>query len=253
MKIRTGIGGFILNAVAWIVVMVSAAACNREDAPDCFQSAGEYQSEYRDLDMFNSIELNDYIQYELCDTTFYGVLITAPKNLISDIETNVIDDKLFIRNENSCNFVRSYKNRITVRICAPEFRDIQNYATGDITVVNRITGELFSLENRGSAGVQRLKLQCDTVNVASHTGVSDAILIGECDVVKLFNQGLGVTDARALSANYAFVNNSSLNDVYVQSHSYLFGFIQYSGNIFYSGNPQAIDEDIEGDGEIIEF
>jgi len=101
--------------------------------------------------------------------------------------------------------------------------------------------------------VQRLKLYCDTVNLASHTGVSDAILIGECDVVKLFNQGLGVTDARALSANYAFVNNSSLNDMYVQSHSYLYGFIQYSGNIFYSGNPQAIDEDIEGDGEIIEF
>jgi len=132
-----------LNAIASIVVMMSVLACNREDAPDCFQTAGEYQSVYRDLDMFNSIELNDYIQYELCDTTCYGVLITAPKNLMSDIETNVIDDKLFIRNENSCNFVRSYKNRITVRICAPEFRDIQNYATGDITVIDSIAGALF--------------------------------------------------------------------------------------------------------------
>ncbi|MFM7727106.1 MAG: GIN domain-containing protein, partial [Flavobacteriales bacterium] len=209
----------LTSQLALVCAMLCLGSCNREDAPDCFQSAGEYSSEKRTLEAFNTIELNDYIQYELCDTTFYGVEITAPKNLISDIETKVLDGKLAVHNSNSCNFVRSYKNRMTVRIYAPEFRDIQNYSTGDITSTNTINDELFSLENRGAAGVQRLMLHCDTVNLASHTGVSDAILIGQCDVVKLFSQGLGIVDARDLSANYAFVNNSSLNDIFVQSHS----------------------------------
>jgi hypothetical protein len=240
-------------AVVAFAAALFAISCNREKAPDCFQSAGEYNTEKRLLEEFSSIELHDYIQYELCDTNFFGVEVTAPGNLISDIKTEVTDSKLRVRNTNSCNFVRSYKNRITVRLYAPQFSDIQNFSTGDITSVNVIVDALFSIENRGAAGTQHLTLHCDTVNLASHTGVSDAFLNGQCDVVKLFNQGLGITDARALSANYAFVNNSSLNDVYVQSHSYLFGYIQFSGNIFYEGNPQTIDEQIEGDGDIIAF
>ena len=232
------------------MVLVAFTSCNREDAPDCFQRAGEAKTVQRDLDEFYSIELNDYIQYELLDTSYFGVIISAPGNLISDIETQVSDGRLTIRNTNRCNFVRSFKNRITVRICAPDFFDIQNYATGDISSVNELTGNRFSLENRGAAGVQRIALQTDTVNIATHTGVSDAVLDGSCDVVYLFNQGLGKLDARDLQSNYAFVNNSSLNDVYVYSQDYLYGFIQFSGNIYYVGNPEGIDSLVKGDGEM---
>jgi hypothetical protein len=233
-----------------MIVLSVIVSCNREDAPDCLQRAGEVKSVQRDLDDFTSIELNDYIQYELLDTAYFGVIITAPGNLISDIETDVIEKKLSIRNSNKCNFVRSYKNKITIRICAPDFRDIQNYATGDITSVNVLSGNRFSLDNRNAAGVQRISLQTDTVNLASHTGVSDAILLGDCDVVYLFNQGVGKIDARALVSNYAFVNNSSLNDVFVFSQNYLYGYIQFSGNIYYGGNPEGVDRELDGEGEM---
>lgn len=239
-----------VQLLSTVLTLVFLASCNRENAPDCFQRAGEMKTIQRDLDDFSSMELHDYIQYELYDTAYVGVLITAPGNLISDIETEVTGDMLTVRNTNQCNFVRSYKNRITVRICAPEFGDIQNYATGDILSVNTITGTRFSIDNRGAAGVQRLTLNTDTVNIASHTGVSDAVLKGECDAVYLFNQGVGEIDARNLMSNYAFVNNSSLNDVYVYSRNYLYGYIQFSGNIFYGGNPDVVDREQDGEGEI---
>jgi hypothetical protein len=241
--------GFFFFALAATL----ACGCNREQAPDCFQTAGEMKSVQRELSEFTSIELNDYIQYELCDTAYFGVMITAPGNLIPEINTDVVDGKLTVHNSNSCNFVRSYKNRITVRICAPDFADIQNYSTGDITSVNVIEGSRFSIENRGAAGVQTLRFSVDTVTIASHTGVSDAVISGKCDVANLFEQGLGFIDARDLSANYAFVNNSSLNDVYVQAHNYLFAYIQFSGNIHYNGEPQSIDSDIEGDGKLLPY
>jgi hypothetical protein len=234
-----------------VTCAIALSSCNREDAPDCFQKAGDIKTIQRDLDDFFSIELNDYIQYELLDTTYFGVIITAPGNLIDDIETEVKEGELVIRNANRCNFVRSYKNKISIRICAPDFRDIQNYATGDIISVNAITGDLFSIENRGAAGLQQLTLMTDTVNIASHTGVSDAVIAGECDVLYLFSQGLGKVDALELHSNHAFVNNSSLNDVFVFAKNYLFSYIEFSGNIFYSGNPAVIDESIEGEGQLI--
>ena len=82
---------FIVNWtwLLFVALLVSVSSCNREDAPDCFQSAGTYASEERSLDSFSAIELNDYIQYELYDTSYYGVLITAPGNLISRISATL--------------------------------------------------------------------------------------------------------------------------------------------------------------------
>lgn len=234
----------------WMLCIV-LIGCNREKAPDCLQAAGELKTVRRDLDEFTSIELNDYIQYELCDTSYFGVEVTAPANLIPEINTSVEDGKLTVHNGNSCNFMRSYKNKITVRICAPDFADIQNYSTGDMRSMNQITGKKFSIDNRSAAGVQTFDVQVDTANVASHTGVSDTYVTGKSDVVYLFSQGLGIVNASTLDANYAFVNNSSLNNVYVRSSNYLFAYLQFSGNIFYSGNPQFIDRDVEGTGALI--
>jgi hypothetical protein len=234
----------------FVAMLVVFASCNREDAPDCLQSAGTYAIEERSLESFSVIELNDYIQYELCDTNYFGVLITAPGNLIADIETEVEAGRLIIRNRNKCNFVRSYKNRITIRICAPDFKDIQNYATGDIITVNAIEGYRFSMDNRSAAGVHRLFLNVDTVNIATHTGVSDAIVSGQCDVVYLFNQGVGKMDARQLQSQSAYVNNSSLNNVYVNVQDYLYAYILFSGSVFYDGNPASIDQTVDGSGSL---
>jgi hypothetical protein len=111
-------------------------------------------------------------------------------------------------------------------------------------------GSLFSIDNRSAAGVHRLLLKVDTVNIASHTGVSDAIVSGQCDVVYLFNQGLGVIDAGQLQSQSAYVNNSSLNDMYVNVRDYLYAYILFSGSVFYDGNPASIDQIVEGNGSL---
>lgn len=242
-----------VQSIGRVIVALSTflVACNREQAPDCMQSAGEVRGVQRELDSFESIELRDYLQFELKDTTWYGVELFGPVNLLPEINAVVENGRLTITNENTCNFMRSYKHRITVRICAPDFADIQNYATGDIRSINRLDGEKFSIDNRSAAGIQTFELSVDTANIASHTGVSDTYVTGTTDVVYLFSQGLGIVNAEGLSANYAFVNNSSLNDVHVRSSNYLFAYLQFSGNIYYLGNPQFIDRDIEGTGLLI--
>ena len=75
-------------------------------------------------------------------------------------------------------------------------------------------------------------------------------LQGQAAKAKLFNQGLGIIDGRNLVTSEAYVNNSSINDVYVYSDGYLFAYIQFSGNIYYNGSPDQIDDDIEGTGNI---
>lgn len=239
---------FFLIAISLLVL-----GCNKENAPDCFQSAGEVTTVKRTIDSFEILELRDYVQIELYDTTEYFIEITAPRNLISDITTQVHENKLKIENRNTCNFVRSFKNRIRVRIYAPRFTNIQNYGTGDVSCANRITDPVFKIENRNAAGKIDLHIDADTATIATHTGVCDVKVSGTSLITNLFNQGLGIVDARELISTDAFVNNSSINDVYVNCNGYFFAYIVFSGNIFYNGNPNYIDQDIQGEGKLVKF
>ncbi|MFM9986018.1 MAG: head GIN domain-containing protein [Flavobacteriales bacterium] len=239
-----------LLSILGSAVMLLSNSCNKENAPDCFQMAGDFATVKRDIDDFESIELRDYITIELYDSSETFVEITAPKNLIPEIETKVENGKLEIENKNTCNFVRSFKKRITVRIYAPNFIDIQNFGTGDIRSINTISSSYFKIENRKAAGEINISLMVDSVSINTHTGVANVTLQGQAQMAGLFNQGLGIIDARNLITSEAYVNNSSINDVYVYSDGYLFGYIQFSGNIYYNGSPDQIDDDIEGSGNI---
>lgn len=86
-----------------------------------------------------------------------------------------------------------------------------------------------------------------------HTGVSDATITGQAITTELFNQGLGLVDARNLESDYTFCNNSSINDMYLRADQYLYAFIQFSGNIYVGGDPEDVDLVIEGDGELMEI
>lgn len=228
-------------------------SCNKENAPDCFQKAGEHKLISREVDEWNSIELRDYLQIELVDSSAQFIELEGPDNLLSDIETSVKEGKLLIKNNNTCNFVRSFKHRIIVRIFAPAFPDIQNYGTGDITSVNTIEATIFKIDNRDAAGQISISVDVDTLTIATHTGVCDVNIGGNSQIANIFNQGLGKIDARTLSNTDAFVNNSSINDVFVNCNGYFYGHITYSGNIYYSGTPNYIESNILGNGRILKL
>jgi hypothetical protein len=240
---------------AWgaILLFMLFSSCNKENAPDCFQKAGDHKLVRREVAEWNRIELRDYIQFELVDSAQQFIEIEGPGNLLGDIETSVKDGQLLIRNNNTCNFVRSYKHRITVRIFSPSFPDIQNYGTGDVRSLNRLESTSMKIDNRDAAGNIQLEVNTDSMTVATHTGVCDVVISGHSEITTLFNQGLGVVDARNLESTDSFVNNSSINDVYVNSNGYFYGHITYSGNIYYTGTPNFIDSNILGSGRILKL
>lgn len=239
--------------ILWMFVVPGLIifSCNKEKAPDCFQKAGEVKTISRSMEAFHAIELRDYITLELADSSDYGVVITGPSNLLPEIITEVKNGKLLIENQNTCNFVRSYRNKIVVRIYAPDFPDIQNFGTGDIRTVGVLEMPVFKLENRNAAGEIRLTLDTDTAIIASHTGVCDVIAEGKSQITQIFNQGVGYIDARKLHTTDAFVNNSSINDVYVNTNGYFFALIEFSGNVYYTGTPNHIDQSVRGEGRLM--
>lgn len=225
--------------------------CNKESAPDCFKRAGNTVQEARELTPFTRIETNDFLHIELRQSPEFKVEITGPENVLPKVLTEVENGILRISNTNTCNFVRSFKNPITLRIHAPFFQEIINNGTGNISILDTLRGASFFLENNDAAGVFQGRLECDTITIISHTGVSDVNISGEAKRFELFAQGLGKMNASQLRADVVLINNSSINDVYVWAEQYLFAFIGSKGNVYYSPSNADIEEDIEGTGRVM--
>lgn len=236
----------VLIVIAWHLL-----ACNKENAPDCLQSAGEDGVEVRIVSAFTSIELRDYMHFVLVQDSVYKIEVEGPENLLGDVATEVSEGQLKVENLNTCNFVRSFKRTITVRIHAPIFSIVENYATGNVECADTLRGNSLVWNNRHAAGTVKLLTRMDTLKVLSHTGVADVIVNGRVQHAEWFNQGLGTVDGRNCVSAETFVNNSSINDVFVHPSGYFYAFIRYSGNIYYQGSPNFIDQNIEGTGKLL--
>lgn len=233
------------------VFCLAFVSCNREDAPDCFQSSGDEATEIRPLVDFSEIELRDYIQYELVQSEQYQVEIRGPKNLLNDVKTEVSAGRLVISNGNTCNFVRSYKRKIFVRITAPEFGAIEHYASGDVSSIDTIRQSRFLMNFRHATGRVTLKFHCDTVSLLMHTGSADCTASGVSNTTELFANGLGFLDASSLKTNNVFINQSSIQFLRARASNYMYCVIKGRGDVHMLEDPQQKDIQYEGAGQVI--
>jgi hypothetical protein len=240
----------MVNRILYISLLILFASCNKESAPDCFKKAGEIALVRRNLSAFDKLELQDYLYIELIQSEEHAVEIKGPQNLLSKIETYVDNGVLYISNGNTCNFVRSFKNDIIVKIYSPNINDIQNRGTGDITTPDTLYYPYLKIENRHAAGTVRINIIGDSLDAYTQTGVADFILNGQVLKAELFNQGVGRIDARGLKSHQTYINNSSVNDISAYCTGYLFAINYFSGNIYVTGNPDDQDLVREGTGTI---
>jgi hypothetical protein len=235
----------------YLLICLVIVSCDREESPDCFQTGGETASEYRSLEAFNRLELRDYIHYELLQSAYYAIEISGPGNLLNDITTEVKDGKLTVSNDNTCNFVRSFKRTITVRIFAPHFGEIDHFASGDVSSVDTLIQSRFLLNFRNATGRVNLQLHCDTVSLFMHTGAADCIASGISKTTELFANGLGFMDASGLQTENAFIRQTSIQTLKAQASGYMYCLILSRGDVYMYDNPQHRDIEDRGDGELI--
>lgn len=241
----------MVNRILYISLLVLFASCNKESAPDCFKKAGDKTLVKRSLKTFENLELHDHINIVIIQSDEHAVEIDGPENLLSKIETAVESGVLNISNANTCNFVRSFKNEITVKVYAPYIIDIQNRGTGDISTQDTLRYSYLKIENRHAAGTVRINFVGDSLIAYTHTGVADFILNGKVLKAELFNQGVGRIAAEGLKAEQTYINNSSINDIRAHCSGYLFAINYFSGDIFVVGDPENRDIVREGNGNII--
>ena len=232
-------------------LVLAFCSCNKENAPDCFKTAGEVQTETRDLGSFTKLELNSNLKYVLVDTNFCGIEITGPKNLLPKIDAQLSDGVLKIENVNTCNFLRSFEHEITVKLYFDSITNIQNFSTGSVISLNEMKARKLVIENKHANGKIELNLNCDTIYCGSPAGANDSYLYGTVNVAELYSDAYGIIHAESLHANQVYINNASLQPIYANATSYAFVRIDDSGNVVLNQIPILYDLVRNGSGELI--
>ncbi|HMQ77609.1 MAG TPA: DUF2807 domain-containing protein [Flavobacteriales bacterium] len=231
-------------------LMVLLAACEAEQWDDCITSSGPERVEERAVGAFQRVVLEDRVDLVLEDRAAGTVAVAAGGNLMDQIVTEAEGGMLTVRNENRCNWVRSFKPRITVHVPLQAVVELELRGTGDVHAADTVRHQVFRIEQRNAQGTVELPLAVDTCYVGLHTGAGDVRLAGRCGVAYLYSGFMGPIDAGELAAQEVNVNNSGVADIICRAQQRLNAQLFDVGDVRYYGDP-VVQATVSGSGQVV--
>ncbi len=239
--------------IVLLFIIFTFSTCKKDHLLDCFKSAGKTITENRETNAFININLTDNVDLIIHTDTTYFVKVTAGDNLINGIITEWNNKTLYIRNENRCNWMRSFENIYTVEIGMNQPELIHYNGSGNITCLDTIRKEDFIFDSFGGSGTINLNFNSNKIHLNDHIGRADIRAFGFANESYIYVNDVGVLNASGMNTNYTYITNNSTGDCRINVKNELGFEIKYSGNIFYTGNPHILSQNFSGTGKLIHY
>lgn len=233
-----------------LLVTLLFSSCKKEQMDDCFTSSGKEKTVQRLVPAFTAVELNDRINLNYFYSPSFYVEVTAGENLTDNITTTVKGNLLTIKNENKCNWVRSFKKKLVVNLYAPTFTDFTYRGSGEVNFLDTLKSNTFKLNLWDASGDMHLLLNSDYIELKTHTGPGAIYSKGKCRELVAYLGGMGKLDAFSLQAEEVLAINKNTGSLSVQAERKLKAEILGPGDIFYLGSPE-IELTREASGKLI--
>lgn len=218
----------------------------------------------------NTIFMHNNVNVKLVKSDRPRMLLTCPENLIQKVTTEIIGDTLYIKNENSHNWLRSYDYSIDLTVYYNNLRQINYASNGKLTCIDSIKGvteliidnsdigidsswiRTFTLNvNEGSGDID-LTFDCQVMRNRLLNGTSHVTLRGYAEYIEFTMSSYSVVHAETLNSNFVRVQSHSCNDAYVWARTKISAWLHNIGNVYYKGNPMIVQE-CYNEGKVIKL
>lgn len=233
------------------LLLMALPACQREQLDDCFTPVGPHRAEERTVEAFSAIVLNDRVDLVLEPRAPGRIAVEGGGNLLAQVVTTVHGGALTVRDDNTCNWVRSFKPRITVRAPLQGLVHLRMNGTGRVTCADTLRADHFLVEQRGGQGDCDLLLRAERADVALHSGAGAAVVRGRVGLLNLYSGIMAPIDAAGAEARRVGVNNSGVADIRCRALEALEAQVYSVGDVYYSGDPAIVVSSISGSGRLI--
>jgi hypothetical protein len=242
------------KAFVWILIVLSVAvmaSCKKEHCFDCMKGSGEKVWETRSLGSFSRIKLSDRINLYVLQDSTEQVIIEGGEHLVPYIVTEISYGVLTIRDENRCNWVRSFKKEINVYLHCRSLREISYSGAGNIESLSPIKIDTLELNFWDGSGCIKMNVNCQMLKVHCHTGCGDAEISGTAGNAYYYSRSNGAIRCKDLKAEHVVMDVKGTNDSYVYASQSIYAYIGYTGNVYYAGHPAEVSSVIAERGRLI--
>ncbi len=237
----------MMKKIISIIYLIIIAACNSENANNCFQSAGDIDQVEVEVPFFDKIVVHERIELIITEGSEQKVIVESGKNLIPDISVEVINNELVLTNNNTCNFFREY-NLTKVYVTVSNLTRIRNASEYNISSNGVLTYPFLQLVSIGDKSKflpigdwhltiqnQSLKIQSNGIAVFYINGLTNNLDIDFFDINDNRFEG------RNLIANHVKVRQMSSNDIIVNPVQSLTGSIHSTGDVISYNKPPIVE------------
>lgn len=225
-----------------VVIFFLVISC--QDSDSCLQQSGDSISKTLTLESFDEIDIPKGVSVEIIDANEYRIEINSKENYYSNLNFQVLNNQLIIKNEMSCSMLHDYKIA-SIKIFTPTLSKIisrTQFEVSSVGVLHYPNLELItSLETESASSVFNLNVNNQVLRIIDNqvgyfkiqgkTVWLDIALYG----------GNGKVDAKNLSAYDCTFFQRSNNDILVNASNKLQGTIYSVGNVQVYSVPDSVE------------
>src|SRR5262245_46959791 len=221
--------------------------------PSCEKVVGEGPiiTETRSVPNFTGVssEMSGKVNFTIAPN--YKVEISAQRNILDVVQTNVVNGILHIDFKNSVR-VKAH-NDLTINITAPAADYFRLSGDGNMDVLGDVVASNLMLRLSGSGNIAIQKtIIADKIDAELSGSGNVSIMSGSALRENLDISGSGKIDLGGVAAENGFMRISGSGDMKVTMSKLLDANITGSGSVYYHGNP-IITTKISGSGRVIPF
>ncbi|GAB5419022.1 MAG: hypothetical protein Crog4KO_32740 [Crocinitomicaceae bacterium] len=236
-----------------IVILVGLIGCKKAEDRRCLKGAGEVTERIVPVGAFGEVFIGPNVSVVLVQDGTNEIHIIGGKNLVNFISTDITDNKLVITNENRCNFLRSYKQEITVEIHYTGLYKIEFEGTKPLSCESPILGNNLTVITRDGAGHVDLDVAYNNITYVVTNGWGNFDLSGSTNtlILDIRSNGFGSTYDLSIGSQLNVTSTTAgLLKVNTDNADCTFD-LQSVGDLWYIGTPLNLDVTSSGDGEVI--
>lgn len=236
-----------MKKLFYILILSLIIACDKEDAGDCFQKTGNIIEKEVTVASFDKILVNRDIELIIKEGATQSLIIETGQNLMNDVIAEVVDGRLTLTDNNTCNYVRDY-GVTKVYIISPNITEIRSstqYSVSSDGVLNyptlTVLSEDFGAPDTFNIGDFRLQIDNDNF-IAVFNNLSVCYVSGETNNLNVtFASGTSRFEGRDLIAQIVTVSNRGSNDMIVNPQQEIKGKISGIGDVISVNTPPIVN------------
>lgn len=245
-----------MKKILFIIGILLFVQC--DNPADCVKSTGPLVSKTFSGFEFDKILVHKGIALVLKQGENRSITVVSGENLIDDIQVNVNDGLLTLKDDTSCNWVRDYGQTI-VYVSAPNLTDIyskteQNITSDGILAFDHLHfTSLDTADGIDGAGTGDFILNVQSQNLyVESNNVSRFYLSGTTTALGIsFYSGNSTLRAENLLAEKVTIFHRGSNDMFVHPLNEISGDIYNLGNVYAGFRPAIVQVNEHYRGKLI--